>query len=223
VFVDVGVAMHSPRIEENWIGLGQEFIRIVCLMEGRDASGKRFTEAVRSGLFRSEYPVMRSELLYTSVLASKLGKIVPRLVDKEAHCLHQVTERSGGKMDICVYLEEDVTWAPVCFFEFGMDCGPRQKYNHSLAHGVNLSPQLLSDHIGLDVEIILSATDHVDELGWMRVYGFRLVKGRKVGFANIWQGPLNAKSVSQLLSSIEIVARSSFAPFARSCGSRIRL
>jgi hypothetical protein len=213
LLVDVAIVMHSAQIDKLRLDLGQEFIRMVNLIDERDASGEPLAVGIRNGLFRNEYAVKRSELLYTSVLASKLGKLVPRLVDREAHWLHQIPERSDGKMDICLYLEEGVsTWAPVCFFEFGLNCASRQKYNQAIAYGVNVSPQLLPDHVALEVEIILSATDHADELGWMRLYGFRLVEGRKVGFANIWQGPLTAHSVSRLLSAIEMVARSNFSP-----------
>jgi len=213
IFVDVAIVMHSTQIVEHQLDLGQEFIRMVNLIDERDASGKPFDAGIRNGLFRIDYAVKRLELLYTSVLASKLGKLVPRLVDREAHWLHQVPERSDGKVDICLYLEDGSTiWAPVCFFEFGLNCASRQKYNHAIAYGVNLSPQLLPDHVALDVEIVLSASDHSDELGWMRLYGFRLVEGRKVGFANIWQGPLTAHSVSRLLSAIEMVAQSNFSP-----------
>jgi hypothetical protein len=136
--------------------------------------------------------------------------------------LHQVPERSDGKMDICLYLEEDVTWAPVCFFEFGLNCASRQKYSQAIAYSVNLSPQLLPGHVALDVEIVLSATDHADELGWMRVYGFRLIEGRKVGFVNIWQGPLTAHSVSRLLSAIEIVAKSNFSLLVPSLWQQVK-
>jgi hypothetical protein len=213
LFADVAIVMHSSQIDKHFLDLGQEFIRMVNLMDERDASGEPLAVGIRNGLFRADYAVKRSELLYTSVLASKLGKLVPRLVDREAHWLHQIPERSDGKMDICLYLEEGgSTWAPVCFFEFGLNCASRQKYNQAIAYGVNLSPQLLPDHLALDVEIILSATDHADELGWMHLCGFRLVEGRKVGFANIWQGPLTAHSVSRLLSAIELVARSNFSP-----------
>ena len=224
VFVDVSVAMHSARVEKEWLELGKEFMRMIYLVEGKDAAGKRLANAIRLGLFRSEYPVKRSELLFTSVLAAKLCKIVPRLVDREAQWLHQVPERSDGKVDICLYLEDGSTiWAPVCFFEFGLNCASRQKCNQAIAYSVNLSPQLLPGHVGLDIEIILSATDHSNnELGWMRVYGFRLVEGRKVGFANVWQGPLTVESISRLLSSIEIVARCNFAPLTPNLWQRVK-
>jgi len=211
LFVDVAIGMHSTQIDTRWLELGQEFIRMVNLIDERDASGEPLTAGIRNGLFRIHYAVKRSELLYTSVLASKLGKLMPRLADREAHWLHQIPERSDGKMDICLYLEDGVaTWAPVCFFECGLNCASRQKNQQAIAYGVNLSPQLLPDHVALDVELVFSATDHGDELGWMRLYGFRLVEGRKVGFANIWQGPLTTHSVSRLFSAIEMVAQSNF-------------
>lgn len=87
---------------------------------------------------------------------------------------------------------------------------------------MNVSPQLLPDHVALDIEIILSATDHADELGWMHLNGFRLGDGRKVGFANIWQGPLNAHSVSRLLSAIEMVAESNFSSLAHRLWQQVK-
>jgi serine/threonine protein kinase len=70
--------------------------------------------------------------------------------------------------------------------------------------------------------IILSATDHAEELGWMHVYGFRLNEGRKVGVASIWQGPLTAESMGQLFSSIEIVARANLAPVGPSMWCQVK-
>jgi hypothetical protein len=143
VLVDVCVAMHSI-VEKISLDVGNELIRLVYLVNGRDASGKRFTEAIRSGLFRSEFAVKRSELLYTSVLAGSLSRMIQELDGRKAHWLHQVPERSDGKMDICLNVEDGVViWAPVCFFEFGLNCSSGQKYNQSVAHSVNLSPQLL--------------------------------------------------------------------------------
>lgn len=223
LFIDVAIVMHSAQVDKRWLDLGQEFIRMVNLINGRDASGKPLAAGIRNGLLGIYFAVKRSELLYTSVLTSKLGKLVPRLVDREAHWLHQIPERSDGKMDICLYLEEGVsTWAPVCFFEFGLNCASRHKRNQAMAYGVNLSPQLLPDHVALDVEIILSATDHADELGWMCLSGFHLVEGRKVGFANIWQGPLTDHSVSRLLSAIELVAQSNFSLLRHSLWHQVK-
>jgi hypothetical protein len=151
VFVDVCAAMHFALKEKDWLDLGGEFICLVHLIDEKDASGKAMPDAIRNGLFRIDYAVKRSELLYTSVLVAKLGKLVSRLVDREAYWLHQVPERSEGKVDICVYVEEGASiWAPVCFFEFGLNCSSRQKYNQSIAYSMNLSPQLLPDHVGLD-------------------------------------------------------------------------
>ncbi len=209
-FLAVCVAMHSSA-ESGVLRLSaREFVRVIQLIDGRDENGKLFDKNIEFGLFRNEYSVKRSELFFTSVLASKLGTLIQEVGGRPACWLHQVPDRSDGKIDVCLYAECDkLTWAPICLLEFGLKCSSKDKQYQTLAYDVNLSPQLLDGHVCLAVEVILSPTD-ISNLspvnGWMRLSGVRLAQGKKVGVVQLWEGPLNVESVCRLFASIEIVA-----------------
>ncbi len=192
----------------------RELVRVIQLISGREEDGNRFDKGIASGLFRDEYPVKRSELFFTSVLASKLGTLLHEVGGFPAHWLHQIPDRSGGKIDIALYAECDkLTWAPICLLEFGLHCSSKDKQHQTLAYDVNLSPQLLDGHVCLAVEVVLLPTDIPGRLSpdcWMRLSGVRLAEGRKVGVVQLWEGPLTVESVCRLFASIEIVAKANF-------------
>jgi hypothetical protein len=82
LFVDVAVTMHSSQFDKCGLTWGRNLSHGE-FDDKEDAFGELLAVPIRNGLFRSAYPVMRSELLYTSV-APKLGKLMPRLVERSA-------------------------------------------------------------------------------------------------------------------------------------------
>lgn len=209
VFLDVCTAMREAEGESK--GAGAEFVRLARLMEVRDDAGTKVL-AAKTGLFRGEYPVKPSELLYTSVLATTLAQFIPRVGGFASRVLHQVPERTDGKIDICVYAERGPdAWNPVALFEFGLRVPSTAKRDQVVAYGVNVSPQLDAEHVLLAVEVIVAPPDRLDVWCWLRVRAVRLEEKEKIGVTpTLWEGPLDAGAVERLLVAVELVGRANF-------------
>lgn len=210
VFLDLCVAMRSKR--ENSSEAGDEFLRIMRLLEGQDKKGQLFPKETEAGLFRGRYAVKASEMLYTSVLATKLAQLVPQVGGFPTRVLHQVPEWKDGKIDICIYAERSQRiWSPVVLFEFGLRCASKSKHDQVVAYGVNVAPQLEAGHVLLAVEVIVAPDDNLAATGWLRLSAMRLAEGRQVGVSPIlWEGLLDSVAVSRLFEAVEIVACANF-------------
>ena len=178
------------------------------LINDRDADGKLLKHEIVDGLFQSQYRVPRKEQLHTSVLTATLAEWFPQIGGLKAHWLHQVPDRTAAIVDVCLYVErEPMVWVPVCLWEFGVHGKACNKHVQTMAYCVNVCPQLQPGHLLLAVEAILSPSDGDGELAWLRVSAVCIVEAFCMGAVLLWEGPLNALSVSQLLAAADMIAQ----------------
>jgi hypothetical protein len=186
---------------------GHEFVRILRLVEGCNSDGKRFEPQIMSGLFQSQYAVRRTEQFYTSVVAMGLPNVMPRVGGRLACWGHQVPDRGGGEVDICLYAlltDDPSVWTPVCVLEFGLRVD--KKHVQTLAYCVNLSPQLLAGQVLLAAEVILRPADKLCDIGWLRLTGVCIARAGCIGSTLLWEGPLNEQSASRMFAAANRVA-----------------
>ena len=196
-------AMELPGATER----SRSVIGVIHVLEGSAVDGSSLQEAPVVGLLKRDDQQFK-EVAYTSLLAAELQSLMPRVGEHETRWCHQMTERSGGELDIALYEKvSELLLHPVMVVDVGVNVAWNAKRTQARAYAVNVSSQLRQHDVLLVVELILRPKDR-DSLAWMTVSAamLSLEAGGMLEYCTLWSGGCDARSVEALLQTCEAVA-----------------